>query len=190
MIIYLIVVCAVIYGSILSSFVTLVGYRVPIGMSVVNPSSHCSSCKNELAPIDLIPVLSYVINRGKCRKCGVAYGSFHVWLEVAVALLFGIIAYTFYGNWIVMVGYMLYVLYVNTMIVSLRVHRIGIDKLTVTVGIYLVVLSIIHSSFLFPLFFVVIGFLLFPRVRLVYFMQYISILVMLIYFASQIMWGF
>lgn len=185
--VYLIVSCAVIYGAILASFVTLVGYRVPLGMSVVHPASHCSECKRTLAPIDLIPVVSYLLNRGKCRGCGVKYGSFHVWMELLTSILFGMIAYSFYGDWLLMIGLLGYILYVNVMIVSLRVHGDGMKKLTGFVIVSLILLSCVHGYFLIPLTFVVVGYVLYPKVRIVYFMQYISVVVLFTYCVCELL---
>lgn len=54
----------------IGSFINVVGMRVPAGMSVVRPRSHCPACKQTLTPLDLMPVASYLWNLGKCRHCG------------------------------------------------------------------------------------------------------------------------
>lgn len=87
MITILLTVVAFIYGTLLSSFYTLVGYRVPLNISIVKPNSRCDKCEHELKMIDLIPILSYLINKGKCRYCKVSYSSVHVWLELINGIL-------------------------------------------------------------------------------------------------------
>ncbi|MCL2723675.1 MAG: prepilin peptidase [Polyangiaceae bacterium] len=59
------------FGLIWGSFLNVVIYRVPRGMSVVRPPSHCPGCGSPIAAYDNIPVLSYVILRGRARCCGV-----------------------------------------------------------------------------------------------------------------------
>lgn len=58
------------FGLLWGSFLNVVIYRVPREMSVVRPASHCPGCGKPVAPYDNIPVLSYVILRGRARCCG------------------------------------------------------------------------------------------------------------------------
>ncbi len=55
----------------MGSFPNVVLWRVPRGESIVTPGSHCPSCETFLRPVELIPVLSWVAPRGRCRTCGV-----------------------------------------------------------------------------------------------------------------------
>lgn len=59
-----------IFGLIIGSFLNVLIYRLPRNESIVWPGSHCTSCGHKLQPLDLVPVLSYVVLRGKCRYCG------------------------------------------------------------------------------------------------------------------------
>lgn len=59
-----------IIGLILGSFLNVCIYRIPKGKSISYPPSHCPKCESRLKPIELIPILSYIFNRGKCRYCG------------------------------------------------------------------------------------------------------------------------
>ncbi|ABK61819.1 prepilin peptidase [Clostridium novyi] len=58
-----------ILGTIIGSFLSVCICRIPAGESIVYPPSHCSNCKSNIKPYDLIPIVSYVILRGKCRYC-------------------------------------------------------------------------------------------------------------------------
>jgi leader peptidase (prepilin peptidase)/N-methyltransferase len=62
---------AIAFGLIWGSFLNVVIYRVPLGMSVVRPPSHCPGCGKPIAPYDNVPVLSWAILRGRARCCGV-----------------------------------------------------------------------------------------------------------------------
>ena len=59
---------AAVLGLCVGSFLNVVIYRVPAGMSLATPSSHCPKCKYVLRWYDNIPVLSYLILGGKCRS--------------------------------------------------------------------------------------------------------------------------
>ncbi|MEA3409615.1 MAG: prepilin peptidase, partial [Candidatus Eisenbacteria bacterium] len=58
-----------IVGSILGSFFNVVIYRVPRGESIVRPPSACPACGTRLRARDNVPVLGYLLLRGKCRYC-------------------------------------------------------------------------------------------------------------------------
>lgn len=59
-------------GAAVGSFLNVCIDRLPRGKSLLFPPSHCESCQHRLAPLDLIPVLSYLWLRGRCRYCGAA----------------------------------------------------------------------------------------------------------------------
>ena len=73
----------------LGSFVNVVAARVPLGRSVVRPASACMSCGTELAWYDNVPVLSYLVLRGRCRSCGARISPRYPGVELATAGLVG-----------------------------------------------------------------------------------------------------
>ena len=79
-----------IFGLVLGSFYNVVGLRVPKGESIVNPPSHCTSCGKRLTALELIPVLSYLIQGGKCKGCGVKVSPIYCFTEIITALLFAL----------------------------------------------------------------------------------------------------
>lgn len=66
----LVFVLAGLGGLIFGSFLNVVVYRVPRKESIVRPASRCTNCGHELSALDNIPVLSWVMLRGRCRYCG------------------------------------------------------------------------------------------------------------------------
>lgn len=56
-------------GLALGSFVTMLSYRIPRRISIIRPPSQCPKCHTPLKPMDLIPILSWILERGKCRYC-------------------------------------------------------------------------------------------------------------------------
>ena len=74
-------------GSILASFLGLVIDRFP-EQSIIRPASHCDSCQTRLRPSDLIPILSQVFNRFRCRYCKIRYPVWYALFELGLGLLF------------------------------------------------------------------------------------------------------
>ena len=74
-------------GSILASFLGLVIDRFP-EHSIIRPASHCDSCQTRLRPLDLIPILSQVLNRFRCRYCKATYPVWYALFELGLGLLF------------------------------------------------------------------------------------------------------
>jgi leader peptidase (prepilin peptidase)/N-methyltransferase len=78
---------AFVWGSLWGSFLNVVIYRVPRGLSVVRPASRCPGCGAPIAAFDNVPVLSWVLLRGKARCCGVRVSPRYVAVEVLGGVL-------------------------------------------------------------------------------------------------------
>lgn len=75
-------------GLILGSFYNVVGIRTPLKKSIVNPRSACPTCGHQLRPYELIPVLSYILQKGKCRGCQSRISPIYPTMELLTGLLF------------------------------------------------------------------------------------------------------
>ena len=73
-------------GSIIASFLGLVIDRFP-DQSIIFPASHCDSCHTRLRPLDLIPIVSQVVHRFRCRYCNVRYPIWYALFELGLGLL-------------------------------------------------------------------------------------------------------
>lgn len=80
-------IVAGVMGLALGSFATVVISRWPSGGSLVSPRSHCTSCARTLGPLELVPVLSWVALRGRCRGCGEGVSWRYPAVELASAAL-------------------------------------------------------------------------------------------------------
>lgn len=80
-------------GLIFGSFFNVVGLRIPKKESIVYPNSHCPSCQHELSWFENIPVLSYIILKGKCRHCKTHISPIYPVVELVTGFLY---AFTFY----------------------------------------------------------------------------------------------
>src|SRR3954447_11345597 len=79
---------AVVVGLVVGSFLNVVIHRVPSGGSVVRPRSHCPNCGTGIRPRDEIPVLSWLLLRGRCRDCGTGISVRYPLVELLTAVVF------------------------------------------------------------------------------------------------------
>lgn len=63
------IIIVFIFGLLIGSFLNVCIYRIPRGESIAYPPSHCTKCNNRIKPYDLVPVLSYMVLKGRCRYC-------------------------------------------------------------------------------------------------------------------------
>jgi leader peptidase (prepilin peptidase)/N-methyltransferase len=78
---------AALSGLIVGSFLNVVVYRLPIGESLVAPGSRCPSCGTAIKPYDNVPVLGWLVLRGRCRACRSAISSRYPLVEALTAVL-------------------------------------------------------------------------------------------------------
>lgn len=84
----LVVVACAVMGVLIGSFLTVVVDRVPRGASIVAPPSACGACGTRLTAPDLVPIVSWLALRGRCRHCGARIGVEPIVVELATATLF------------------------------------------------------------------------------------------------------
>lgn len=78
----------ILFGLCLGSFANVCIHRLPRYESIVAPRSHCAACGRPIEPRDLIPVVSYLLLRGKCRHCGARISPRNPLIEIVTGLLF------------------------------------------------------------------------------------------------------
>lgn len=84
----LLAVYAFLLGAVIGSFLNVVIHRYPAGLSIVSPPSSCPRCGHRIRVWDNIPVLSYLILRGKCRDCGVGISLRYPLIELVNGLFY------------------------------------------------------------------------------------------------------
>lgn len=87
---------ALVYGLVIGSFLNVVIYRLPLGKSIVRPRSGCPSCGEPIAGYDNLPVLSWVLLRGKCRRCHAGISIRYPAIELSVGAI-SLIAFLQHG---------------------------------------------------------------------------------------------
>ena len=122
-------VVALPFGLAVGSFMTVAVYRLPKGESVLRPRSRCPACGAEIGARDNIPVFSWLLLGGRCRRCGERISAEYPLLELATAGLVVLAAIRYPNPWhVVLVGGLL-ALVPGIALIDLR-HRIIPNRLT------------------------------------------------------------
>ena len=98
LIFYFPVIVSFVFGTIIGSLSNVIIYRLVYYKSIWSPSSHCTSCGTEIPWYLNIPIVSYLVLRGRCRFCGAKFTMRYFWVELASGLLYALVilwAYTF-----------------------------------------------------------------------------------------------
>ncbi|WP_372595325.1 A24 family peptidase [Actinotalea sp.] len=111
-------------GLLIGSFLNVVVWRVPRGESIVSPPSACPSCGHEIRPRDNVPVLGWLLLRGRCRDCGNPISVRYPLVEAATGLLFVAVALRFGLSWELPVYLYLAAIAVALALIDLDVHRL------------------------------------------------------------------
>ena len=87
--------CFFFFGTIFGSFINVIIYRIPNGLSIIHPRSHCPNCKNQIPFYRNIPIFTYIIQNGKCYNCKnkISINYFIVELIVGIIWIFGAVYY-------------------------------------------------------------------------------------------------
>lgn len=93
------VVASALVGLVTGSFLNVVIHRVPQGMSVVHPPSHCPRCGTELRAADNVPLVSWIVLRGRCRTCKAPISVRYPLIELGTALAFLGLALAVGAHW-------------------------------------------------------------------------------------------
>src|SRR5258705_8722047 len=87
------IVLAALGGLVIGSFLNVVAYRLPRGESLAHPPSHCPSCDAPIKPYDNIPVLSWLLLRGRCRNCRAAISPRYPLVEGVTGVLWALVTW-------------------------------------------------------------------------------------------------
>lgn len=93
------VVAATLFGLVIGSFLNVVIARVPERRSLVSPPSACPGCGTPIKPYDNVPVVSWLVLRGRCRSCGEHISAQYPLVEAATGALYGLVVWRFGPGW-------------------------------------------------------------------------------------------
>jgi len=135
-------VLAGIFGALVGSFLNVVAYRLPRGESLAHPPSHCPNCGEPVKPYDNIPVLSWLLLRGRCRHCKQPISVQYPLVEAGTALLCALVVIVKGADGDAIIGIALVLLLVPVTLIDLEHHLIP-NKITFpgfVLGVVLVLL--------------------------------------------------
>src|SRR4051794_17539007 len=119
-----VVVSAVLVGLLIGSFLNVVIVRVPAGRSVVRPRSACPTCGTPIAERDNVPVLSWLLLRGRSRCCDEPIGARYPLVEAATAVAFGVVAAATGVSWRLPALLYLAAISIALSLIDIDVHRL------------------------------------------------------------------
>ncbi len=120
---------AAVLGAVFGSFLNVVAYRLPRGESLSRPRSRCPHCETPIRPYDNVPVLSWLLLRGRCRSCRAAISPRYPLVEAATGLLCGLVVIVKGADADALLGLALVLLLVPITLIDLD-HRIIPNRLT------------------------------------------------------------
>jgi leader peptidase (prepilin peptidase)/N-methyltransferase len=122
-------VASFVLGLAFGSFLNVCIYRMPLGLSVVAPRSACPGCKQAIAFYDNIPLLSWILLRGRCRRCGTRISARYLLVELLTGLLF-LVCYWHFGLTLEMLKYWVFAFLLLGLIFTDAETKLLPDKLT------------------------------------------------------------
>lgn len=136
-----------IIGAIFGSFYHVIGYRLPKNESLINPKhSYCPNCNKRLKWYELIPIISYFVQLGKCRNCKKPISIFYPFIEIVTGLLFAVSFYSFGFSYELIICLLL-VSFFSIVIVSDLNYMVIPDEVTITISILIIIVNFLNLGF-------------------------------------------
>jgi leader peptidase (prepilin peptidase)/N-methyltransferase len=136
---------AAVLGAVVGSFLNVVAYRLPRGESLAHPPSRCPSCGAPVKPYDNIPVLSWLLLRGRCRNCGSRISWRYPAVEAGTALLCALVVVAKGADSDAWLGIAFVLVLVPITLIDLD-HRLIPNKLTLPGAVVAVVVLLLTDS--------------------------------------------
>lgn len=149
-----------ILGTIMGSFYLVLATRLPKGEDIVKSRSRCDNCKYVLKWYNLVPILSFIFQRGKCTKCGKKISSEHFFVEIFTGLLFLLTSIYFPLGYNYFVGLIVVSLMIIIFISDFK-YMIILDSPLIVSIILVVILKSIYFDFKTMLYSAISGLILF-----------------------------
>ena len=149
-----------ILGTLFGSFFTVIGLRLPKNENFTTTHSHCDNCNHELKLYEMIPIFSYVFQKGRCRHCNAKIDPLSTFVEFFTGLLFAVSYYSFGFSWEFAIGIGIVSL-LMIILVSDLTYLIIPDEVLIFFSIYFIVCQIFNLGIVGALLKVVSGIFLF-----------------------------
>ena len=134
-----------IFGSVMGSFYHVIATRLSKEQSIIKPSSHCEHCHNKLKWYELIPIISYLIQRGKCRHCHTKLPISYLLIELCTGILFAVCYHVFDLSLELIIA-LIFVSSLITIIISDIEYMIILDEVLIFASFAIIILDIIDCG--------------------------------------------
>src|SRR3954462_4472742 len=118
------ILCSALGGLLVGSFLNVVAWRLPRGESLAHPPSRCPTCGAPIKPYDNVPVVSWLLLRGRCRNCRTHISARYPLVELATALLWVFVVALRDGTADIVLGLLLVTFLVPITLIDLDLRRI------------------------------------------------------------------
>lgn len=149
-----------ILGTIMGSFYLVLGTRLPKNEDIVKSRSRCDNCKKVLKWYNLIPLVSFIFQRGKCSSCGQKISSEHFFAEIFTGLLFLLTSIYFSFGYNYLTGLIIVSLMVIIFISDFK-YMIILDSPLVVSVVLIIILKLIYFGFKTTIYSIISGLILF-----------------------------
>lgn len=127
------------FGACVGSFLTMASHRLPKGEEIIFKKSHCVKCGVELQTKSLIPIVSYILQKGRCLDCGEKIGARYFLVEVINTLAYGLIYFNFGFSFVSFYLSLLFSLLLMTSVIDIENYEIPLYT-----QIALILFAIVH----------------------------------------------
>ena len=132
-----------IFGSIMGSFYHVLATRLSKGLSIITPASHCEKCNHKLRWYELIPIISYIIQGGKCRECNEKLPLSYLLMEICSGMLFAV-CYHVFGLTLDLAIAIIFVSSLIIVIISDIEYMIILDEILIFAIIAIIIVDLIN----------------------------------------------
>ena len=131
------------FGCVMGSFYYVIATRVSNNLSIVSPPSHCEKCNHKLSWYELIPVISYLLQGGKCRQCKTHIPISYLLMEICTGILFAV-CYHVYDLSLDLIIALIFVSSLITIIISDIEYMIILDEVLIFAILGIIIVDIFN----------------------------------------------
>lgn len=149
-----------IFGLFMGSFYTVIGLRLPKHENFLTDRSHCDKCQHNLSLLDMIPLLSYLFLKGRCRYCKAKINELSTYMEFFTGILFSLSFYVFGFSYELLIALGIVSLLIIVSVSDISYYIIPDEILIFFIGFFTIIITL-NSSVLNALISLLSGFTLF-----------------------------
>ncbi len=132
------------FGAVIGSFLNVLCDRLPQGESVVAPPSKCPGCARRLSALDMVPIVSWLVLRGRCRTCGESIPQRVFWVEIITAAAFGALYLNFGLSLTLWVGLLYACITIVIFVIDME-HQLILNGILIPAMVLALGVSLLHS---------------------------------------------